>query len=270
MESLFSQEFLNKLPHVTVADPARWLLENKVRTYNQEIGEDDGTGIHCARCKDKGWEAYIPEGEQRMVIRPCRCGKRRRVALRLRECGLLEAARRCTLESFEAKSPFQAAMKGLAEDFLRQPEPGWLALCGQSGAGKTHLCTAVFVRLVADRDLDGDYMLWGPALRRIKTELWQGSDSLLERYKQVELLYVDDLFKAEAAAPLKDQDLRLSFELLDYRYSRRLPTILSTERTLGQLLALDEAIASRIRERCGKYILNIEPGPGRNYRAKPR
>ena len=272
--SLKALDFRSVLPAGGSAKPAlmdedeiaRWLLENKVRTYNALPGPDDGTGIVCPRCLGRGNVAFIPDGEARLVVGPCGCLPRRRTALRLKQCGMLERSKECTFQRFETDTPMQRAMKEAALRCLDDESGAWFACCGQSGAGKTHLCTALFVRLVADRGLEGEYMVWGQALRRIKAELYGGGEGLLERYKRAPLLYVDDLFKGEPDRPLSDQDLRLAFELIDHRYNNRLRTILSTERTVPDLARLDQAIAGRIRERCGPYLLNIEPDGRKNYR----
>ena len=252
--------------NMTPVQIARWLLENKVRTYNALPGPDDGTGIRCPLCLDRGTVAFIPEGEERLEVGPCTCLPRRRTALRLKQCGMLERSKECTLNRFRTETPTQAAMKDLAMRFLGDETGSWFALCGQSGAGKTHLCTAVFVRLVADKGLDGEYMMYNQALRRMEAELCEGREDLLNRCKAAPLLYIDDLFKTADDQRLTDADLRLTFELIDHRYNNRLRTILSTERTAGALFELDQAVAGRIRERCGPYLLEIRPDPAKNYR----
>lgn len=249
-----------------IKDPQRWLLENKVKTYNELPGPEDGSGIDCPACRNKGMVAVLDEDGPRMVVRPCACRARRTTALRLQRCGMLDRARVCTLERFRTDTALQKRMKELTLAWLEEGTGRWLAFCGQSGTGKTHLCTAAFVQAVARRDLNGEYMLWGPALREIKRGLFEEGAALLDRYKTAPLLYVDDLFKGRSDLPLSDTDLRLAFELLDYRYSNNLPTILSTERSFPQLAAIDEAIAGRLRERCGPYLINIAPGPEKNYR----
>ena len=311
-----------------IQDPARWLLERKVEGYNAASEAPDGSGVDCPLCGNKGVVAVIPAGEDRMVIRDCACRPRRRTALQLKRCGMLERARAATLEAFRTDTPLRKRMKELTEEWLAAycgplsdtaqtsvsapgagvsvpdappsgifspdappsgifspdappgdlPAPGtpasgifaaplpWLAFCGQSGAGKTHLCTAAFVQAVERRGVEGEYMLWGPALREIKRDVFETGEALLDRYKRAPLLYIDDLFKGRTDIPLGDADLRIALELLDFRYSSRLPTILSTERTFPQLAALDEAIAGRLRERCGRFLVSITPEPGKNFR----
>ena len=253
-----------------VQDPARWLLENKINSYNQLPAEPDGSGIDCPCCRNKGSVAVLDEDGSRMLIRPCSCRSRRTTALRLKDCGMLDRARQYSFERFRTDTPLQTRMKELALAWVEEAPGPWLAFCGQSGAGKTHLCTAAFVRAVARRGLAGEYLLWGPGLRTVKSDLLDSGAALLERYKQAPLLYVDDLFKGRTDLPLSDTDLRLAFELLDYRYANGLPTILSTERSFPELVQLDEAIAGRLRERCGPYLINVAPGPEKNYRFRGR
>lgn len=253
-----------------VQDPALWLLENKARSYNQQLAPPDGSGVECARCGNKGSVAVVDADGPRLVVRPCACRSRRATALRLKVCGMLDRARQCSFERFRTDTPLQTRMKELSLAWLEEPKLPWLAFCGQSGAGKTHLCTAAFVQAVARRGLPGEYMLWGPALREIRGEQPERGAALLARYRDAPLLYVDDLFKGRADLPVSDWDLRLAFELLDHRYSNRLPTILSTERSFPELVRMDEAIAGRLRERSGKYLINISPEPEKNYRFRGR
>ena len=140
-----------------------------------------------------------------------------------------------------------------------------MILCGQSGSGKTHLCTAAFVRLSLDRGLDGRYLLWNSDGRRIKAAAKDGDEQLLNDFKKCALLYIDDLFKCKRDSEPSDADIRLAFEILDYRYNHKLTTVISTEMLLEDIRDLDEAIYRRIREMCGPYIGNIGRDPSKCY-----
>ena len=50
------------------------------------------------------------------------------------------------------------------------------------------------------------------------------------------------------------------------RYNARLPTILSCELTFEELVMLDEAIAGRIREMCGPFLVSVDRDMRKNYR----
>ena len=58
-------------------------------------------------------------------------------------------------------------------------------------------------------------------------------------------------------------------EIINARYcDPALLTIISTELTLTELFAIDEALAGRIAERSSKYTLQIAKKAGRNYRLR--
>ena len=239
-------------------DPVLAALQSRVETYNNQAAGSDGTGIDCPICKNKGNIAFIGETGS-FTVRPCQCSASRRTVLRLQRQGLAERAARQTLERFRADTRLRRTMKETVEAFLRDPEPHWLAICGQSGVGKTHLCTAAFAALSFSRGLEGRYLTWNADARRIKTAAVNGDDGLLTACKTCQLLYIDDLFKMKPGTEPTDADVRLAFELLDWRYNRRLVTILSTECQLEDLRELDFALYRRITEMCGPYKINIAP-----------
>ena len=85
--------------------------------------------------------------------------------------------------------------------------------------------------------------------------------------KNAPVLYIDDLFKG-AERPTQG-DLNLAFELLNYRYNdERFCTIISTEKLIGELIEIDEAIGSRIAERSKGHMVNLNRDPSRNWRTK--
>ena len=60
-----------------IKDPARRVLENKVRAYNELPGAEDGSGVNCPACRNKGYVAVLDEDGPRMVVRYCACRSRR-------------------------------------------------------------------------------------------------------------------------------------------------------------------------------------------------
>lgn len=244
----------------------RITLENRVATYNAVKADEDGTGVSCPVCNGKGTVAFVSPDSGNFTVRPCKCYGTRKTVKRLQKCGVWQQAQRYKLESFQTDNPTRRAMKSVTEGFLRAPKGHWLMLCGQSGAGKTHLCTAAFVALTYRLGLCGEYFLWNRDGRKLKAAVLEDPENLWPRYREAELLYIDDLFQGSRS----EADRRMAFELLDYRYNNDLITILSSELTFDRLLALDEAIAGRIREKCGPFLVNIAPGAGKNYRLGTR
>ena len=95
----------------------------------------------------------------------------------------------------------------------------------------------------------------------------------LDFYKNVDVLYIDDLFKTgRSSSEVKQRptqaDINLAFEILNARYIRKKITIISSECTISDLIDIDEAIAGRIKQKCGEFCININPDRNKNYRLK--
>jgi DNA replication protein DnaC len=193
----------------------------------------------------------------------------------MKRSGLKDIITDYTFDKFIASEPWQKAIKEAAMEYAENPV-GWFALCGQSGAGKTHLCTAICRKFL----LSGkrvQYMLWRDEIVKIKEAAKGSEDSdelrkLLDRYKTAEVLYIDDLFKTGRAADNTmpkptPADINYAFEIINYRYNNpSLLTIISSELTEDELLDIDEAIGGRIYERAKTFT--IAKNRDRNYRIK--
>ena len=215
----------------------------------------------CRVCRNKGYLAKAVE--DRVVFADCRCMEVRRAIGRMQRSGLKDVIRDYTFEKFQATQPWQKAIKEAAMEYAEHPA-GWFALCGQSGCGKTHLCTAICRELLlAGKSVR--YMLWRDEIVRIK----QGGDDLqklLDSFKTAEVLYIDDLFKCGDGRPTA-ADINYAFEILNYRYNNpKLLTILSSELTEDELLDIDEAVGGRIYERAKAFT--IGRSRVKNYRIR--
>lgn len=237
----------------------------KADTVNSTPGEL--TGCDCPKCRNRGSVA-VPREDGSITFRECGCMKVRRCIWEMERSGLRNIIREKTFETFLAREPWQSTVKAGAMAYAEKPE-GWLLLCGQSGSGKTHLCTAVCRK----RLLQGDevrYLPWRDTASRLKSlamESQQRSE-LLEGFKNAGLLYIDDLFKTGSTSGPTGADISLAFELLNYRYINHLSTVISTEKTVQELVDIDEATGSRIVEQCGGNVFSIARNEGRNYRLR--
>lgn len=146
-------------------------------------------------------------------------------------------------------------------------------LMGQAGGGKTHIILAIGKALL-ERKMKVLYMPYLEAIRELKANAMDDEyyNKLINRYKMAEVLIIDDLFKDKVkkgrlTAELTEADMRHIYPILNYRYSNKLPTLISTECTPQMLIELDEALAGRILERCGKSY-GIEFNNQCNYRLR--
>lgn len=247
-------------------------MERRVARENARQGKlnlfDD---YDCKKCLNKGYILHAVEydGQWQDVQSECSCMKIRKCVLNLKRSGLENVVKECTFDKFKVTKDFQQSMIDTAKQFLNCTENKWLSMLGASGSGKTMLCTAVAVELLR-RGKELKYMLWKDDSRKIKKDNADGSGKLIEYYKSVEVLYIDDLFKTgkvlgEYQMPTLG-DINLAFEIINSRMAKKLTTIISSENTIDELFEIDEAIAGRIKQMCGQHLVNISKGKGKNYR----
>jgi len=217
-----------------------------VKTRADVLNERPGNlgELDCPICKNRGC-VYEMRGDLVMSVE-CGCMTKRRALKRIRESGLADALERCTFDAFQTPEAWQKKAKQQAQEFAQNPG-GWFVVTGAVGSGKTHLCTAVVAELL-HKSMDVRYMPWrqeAPFLKALANSAHEYR-SAIKPYQQVSVLYIDDLWKGTVT----DADKNLAFALLDSRYSdARKITIISSERTLEEMLDIDEAIGSRINER---------------------
>jgi DNA replication protein DnaC len=144
---------------------------------------------------------------------------------------------------------------GAAYSYAETPQ-GWLLLMGSYGSGKTHLAAAIAhhrrekgeeVMFITVPDLM-DYLrlTYSP---NAPASFGQRFDAV----KNVPLLVIDDLGTENATAWAREK----LFQVLDYRYVTRLPTVITTAKELPQL---DERIRTRLLDdrRCATFAITAE------------
>lgn len=229
----------------------------------------------CPACHNKGYVYFVAEDNE-VCSRSCDCMPLRRSVERIRSSGLQRLMEIYTLDRFQTKTALQKEMKATARRFLENyaQEKGWLFVGGQSGAGKSHLCTAVSCELLR-QGVALRYMLWKDESTKIKAVVNNDEEYslLVSPLKAMPVLYIDDLFKPVIDDSGKRRqpspgDISLAFEIINARYIAGLVTIISSEWTMDELQRVDAAIGGRIYQMAEKYCLVISPGEEKNYRLK--
>jgi DNA replication protein DnaC len=243
--------------------------------YNKEQGD---LGLYdCKRCNNKG-DIFEPRWTGRFWQQhsvPCKCMKVRRALRALHNSGLATIVHDYTFDKYIATEPWQKDILNKAALYLKDEHPYWWFFGGQSGCGKSHLCTAIAITLLK-RENEVKYMLWRDEASKLKSMVNDPDYAdEIEKYKKVDVLYIDDLFKvgkgADGKARPTTADVNLAFEILNARIVRKKRTIISSEFTLADLIDLDEASAGRVKQQCGeygKYCINVQPDRKKNYRLK--
>ena len=171
-----------------------------------------------------------------------------------------------TFDNFRPEQPWQSRLLRICREYLNHPDR-WLVLCGQSGSGKTHLCSAVCQELMMQGETV-TYMLWREASTRLRDLNLDAREREQEkqRYKQTPVLFIDDLLKVGGGAAPSTGEMNLAFEIINSRYIAGLRTVLSTELSPQQLTKLDQALAGRITEKAGPFLFCVAPDPEKNQR----
>lgn len=196
--------------------------------------------------------------------------KRAAIRARIEASGLPTALLEAKMSLFEQDTPQRrkayaeaiAFAKGITGRDMFAP---WLYIAGNVGTGKTFLAAC----LAADLMRRGVKVLWTRAadmLQAIRQTYNPGareSDAdVMARYAGAELIVIDDLGKEKPT----DWATERIYNLLDYRYNRNLPVLITSNygaRDLRQRMTppeddgmTAEAIVDRIRERCRLAILD--------------
>ncbi len=225
----------------------------------------------CEKCKDNGFIPVVENGG--LVAVECGCRRERIARLRLKNSKIPPGMLSVGFREFKCNgnAVLENALKKAMlyyQDFssVEDTRQNSLLLCGQSGAGKTHLGMAVCNNLLNNFQVSVVYMAYRNAFTRIKQVIMDKEDYYREigPYCDAQLLYIDDLLKGRTT----DTDLNILYEIVNYRYMNNGPMVISTEKTPKQLLDFDEAVGGRILEMCRPYIIRLE-GRELNYRMCP-
>lgn len=245
-----------------------------IDSYNATKGDlDIFDGYNCTLCHNKGHYMYLLDGYQ--YSKQCKCMEVRKTIRNMERSGLKNIIRDYTLDKYETEEEWQKNIKAKAIKYLEDNTHNWWFINGQSGSGKTHICTAICREYL----LKGEtvkYMLWKEESTVLKACVndYEIYEKKMNKLKNAEILYIDDFMKPIKTkegkiAPPTTADVNLAFELIDFRKNANLRTIISSERNLIELLGIDEATAGRIVEKSTKeYILNLGNDSKRNYRLK--
>lgn len=253
-------------------DPKAY-TEWQAEAYNNTVGDlDKEDGYSCNFCKNKGYIKFAKEdnGKWYEFMKRCGCQSVHAMLRKLENSGLHNIGQ-CTFDGYKAEEKWQAGIKAIAEEYASELRKEWFFIGGQSGAGKTHICTAIALKLIKTHNKSVYYMMWRDDAAKLKALVNDAQEYArrIEELKTIDVLYIDDLFKTgNGDAPTKG-DINLAFEVLNHRYVSGKTTIISTEYTLSEILSFTEAIGGRIAERArGRYLISIGKDRAKNYRLK--
>lgn len=180
-----------------------------------------------------------------------------------------------TFENFKVnnqnKSAYETALK-YATEFEKYKKDGiGLNLNGTYGSGKTHLATAITIKLINQGIpviFGTTITLLGKLKQSYDNEIKESEGEIIDLYSSIDLLVIDDLGKER----INEWVLEKLYLIINSRYENNLPIVITTNYNIDSLtnrLSTDknretaEAIASRLWEICRGVEMNFE-----DYRKK--
>ena len=172
-----------------------------------------------------------------------------------------------TFDTYAVKEKWQKSVKAKAQEYAQNPT-GWFFIGGSSGAGKTHICTAICGELIANRPIR--YMPWVQENNKLKTyrNSEEEYDRLVNVWKRADVLYIDDFLKTRKGTPVTGADVMTAYEILNYRYMQgNSITIISSELSCDEIMEIDMAVGGRIIEKTKGNMIFLA-GTDKNQRLR--
>lgn len=222
--------------------------------------------MNCEKCNNTGYIFYTDKDGYECA-RECECVKQRQSLARLERSGLSGLLDKYTFDRYIAKYDFQKDLLTKAKNYIKEKDK-WFVVLGQSGAGKSFICTAICGELLKQGH-EVRFMSWLTESVKLKQNVNNPEiyEPLMEDYKNCEVLYIDDFFKQDNDCKPSSADIKLANEILNYRYNTNKRTLLSSERLIPSLIEIDEAVAGRLVEMSEGYLTEVR-GAEKNYRLR--
>lgn len=201
---------------------------------------EDMKEYNCPICRDL---LYTFNDNGQAV--PCKCKDRVESLEKLKKCGLEEEFKEKTFDNYRVTNRYQLEAKAKVIDYCKnfKATNASLIITGRPGVGKTHLAAATMTNLIS-QNVGCKYELYTTMLINLKQSVMDEANFIreMDKYKVPTVLFLDDFLKGKPT----DADLKYIFEIVNERYLKKKPMIISTEMSIRQITSWDEAVASRL------------------------
>lgn len=223
--------------------------------------------MKCELCGDTGYRHFWENGQE--LVEECECFNRIQFNRNMKKSG---ANPNMNFDTFLMDADYQKQMSMKATEYALGGylSGQWFFAGGQVGSGKTHICTAILHELIKV-NIGCRYMAWHDESVELKALVQQQAEynQRIMELCQSPVLYIDDLWKTQQGTKPSQADVKLAFQIINYRYQdKKYCTIISCEYTTRKLMEIDEAVGSRIFERSKDYRIEIEKDESKNFRLK--
>lgn len=233
-------EFVNILNSNTVID------ENRCKVHNCVAGK-------------------ILEGNT--FIKYCDCAQGQEIETITKSSGFTESMLEKTVKSYKTEFDMQKEAKTNVINYLKdfndtkKIDKGFMFM-GQSGAGKTHLASAICSHFIKN-GITTRLMSYAKDIYGLKFNQGdEGYNKILDSFLNPKVILIDDLFQGE---PTKSE-ISIIWKIIDERIKHNKVTIVTTEKTFEELSDISGSLTGRLIEMSSPNIIDFTRDSTLNYR----
>lgn len=219
----------------------------------------------CPKCEDRGYVFEIQDGYE--VAVPCECLEKKQSVEKLALSNLTDVFKQKTIKTFTTNTEWQIEAKMKVLEYVNnfKETNASLILTGNPGGGKTHLGVGAMLELI-NNNVGCVYKEYISMLTNLKQVSMNEEEFIreLEKYINPRVLFLDDFLKGQPT----EADRKYIYKVINTRYLKGKPMIISTEKSIKEILMFDEAVGSRIVEMCQNNIITFPRGIENNYRLR--
>lgn len=228
----------------------------KLQRSENSANQNSQNSYNCEHCHDTG-DIWVDKWTMKECTH-CNLRKMEDIQRKVKAAQITDEFKRKTFGSFECddrpesiKRAFKVAQSYvIAFSEIRADKQNSIALLGNPGSGKTHLLAAVTNNLLS-KGVEVFYFPWVEGIKELTNASFEHKQEIIHRMQRCEVLFLDDLFKGRET-PTGFQ-FETAWSVINHRYMNNLPMLISTERSISDLLDIDEAMGSRISEMTKGY-----------------
>ncbi len=219
--------------------------------------------VECKLCDDMGY-ILTRDNAGREYAEECTCQEKARLEQILRNSGIAEAFKRRNFNNFKTLDSKATEMKEKALQYVKEfDDTKSFFVAGIVGSGKSHITIAIANEFM-NKGIAVRYAQYGDMVRELLSCRQDNTNyhTVANKYKNARVLLIDDLFKGAVTEwngikRLNSRDIEMLFDIINYRYMKQKPIIVSSEFLPQELLEFDEGIVSRIIEMSEGFVITI-------------